>query len=193
MNAVSLGCDRCLQPGCCGMCLTLPGIASFLEMNKLSHCSHNWLFRISLLQCWWGSRAPIIINVLIDKLKNVLSRNACVFLGCIDNLLRIYCTLSNMQKEENNSPCSLHVMLIWAGFWALFFVVKSGWLNSEKGCWEERVRKHMENSIWVQRTVLDVKKKCFEAIVFSMDYQLQTHSIPKGFLHGYSHGNLDPL
>lgn len=69
-------------------------------------------------------------------MNNFLSWNAYIFLGCVNNLLHIYCSLSNMQKE-NNYMFSLQVMLIQARFWALIFVIKSSWCNSEKEWWEE--------------------------------------------------------
>lgn len=123
MNVVSLKCNHFIwnvlffeyrQLNCSNIYLSNYW-GSFLQMSKLSHYIHDWLLHISLLQCLWWHRPAFIFVVLTGKLNNFLSWNAYIFLGCVNNLLHIYCSLSNMQKE-NNYMCSLQVMLIQAGF-----------------------------------------------------------------------------
>lgn len=144
-------------------------------------------YAIALYYCACGGIGlHLLLFFLIDKMNTFLGWNACIYLGSIDNLFNIYCSIFNMRRIVLSKSCFRQSELS-------FLSLRVADVTQRKCFGKKEWSENTENKTLFLKTLLPFKKKYFLAILFSMDYKLWSHNILKGFLCSYLHGNLDFL
>lgn len=143
-----------------------------------------WLFHISLLLCLWWNRPPFAIIFLIGKMQTFWGWNAFIYLGSIDSLLYIYCSIFNTRRIVLSKWCFRQT----SDFSFLSLRIPDLIQRNVLGRKNDQKPLRTAPSFW--KLFCISRKNILRLFCF---HKLWSHNTLKGFLHSYLHWNLDFL